>query len=510
MPPRYTTLDAWLEWLEQAHPVKIDLELTRIREVARRMALLTPPFTVITVGGTNGKGSSVAMLEAILSTPPAIQDTHQFKPAIQQRAIQDTHQFKDASESASASGSGHPLIEKSEKSGTPIESSANQGHLLIDPDTGESGTPNDCGGRARGGWRVGCYTSPHVHRYNERIRIGGREVDDASLVAAFAAIDAARGEISLSYFEFGVLAALWLFHREAVDVAVLEVGLGGRLDAVNIVDADVALITSIDIDHVHWLGDTREKIAVEKAAIARRGRPVVVADPEPPANLAPLLLEIGARPLFAGEDYRFERHGNRWTWSGMGETWADLPLPALAGAHQLRNAAGVIAVCRSLPEQFRCAREVVAAALPRVNLPGRFERISGPWEAILDVAHNPAGMRALAENLAAQPSGGRTYTLFGAMADKAIPEMIECLAGVTDHWLLAAPDCERAESPRRLRRILGDILPRADVSVFGSVAGAIAAARQRLGTEDRLVVCGSFYTVGEARDSLLATPMARQ
>ena len=419
MTARFSTLPAWLAWLEQAHPVKIDLELTRIREVARRMDLLTPPFTVITVGGTNGKGSSVAMLETIL----------------------ESH-------------------------------------------------------------KVGAYTSPHVHRYNERIRIAGREADDAALIAAFAAIDAARREISLSYFEFSVLAALWLFHREAVEIAILEVGLGGRLDAVNILDADVALITAIDIDHVAWLGDTREKIAAEKAAIARRDRPAVIADPDPPGNLLPLLMDIGARPLLAGRDFHHARHGDHWRWRGMGEVWEDLPPPALAGEHQLQNAAGVIAVCHSLPEPFRCSRDVVAEALPRVSLAARFERLPGAWETILDVAHNPAGVRALADNLVAHPVSGRTCTLLGVMADKAIPEMIVALATVTDAWLLTAPDIDRAESPRRLADKLSDQLPRAEVSVFDTVPQAVAAARERLEPGDRLVVCGSFYTVGEARELL--------
>ncbi len=414
-------LDDWLRHLEEAHPVKIDLGLERIREVARSMALLTPPFPVITVAGTNGKGSSVAMLDSMFTAAGA---------------------------------------------------------------------------------RVGVFTSPHIHRYNERVRIAGREATDAALVAAFEAIEQARGEISLSYFEFGTLAALKLFHDAAVDIAVLEVGLGGRLDAVNIIDADVALITSIDIDHTHWLGETREAIAVEKAGIARAGRPVVVAEPDPPHSLIAHLKAIGARYVQAGEDFHYVASGDGWQWSGFGKRWDDLPRPALAGDHQLANAAGVIAVCHCLTTPWGCTRDGVARGLRQVTLAGRLERCRDGFEVVFDVAHNPAGMQALVTALANEPVTGRRVTLLGAMADKALPEMIAALAPVTDAWLLARPDTERAASSAKLSETLADILPEARMTTFETVPEAVLAARQTLGRRDRLLVTGSFYTVAEARARL--------
>ena len=425
--PRFNSLDQWLSWLETAHPTKIDLSLTRIRKVAERMGLLTPPFPVIMVAGTNGKGSSVAMLESILSA------------------------------------AGH---------------------------------------------KTGTYTSPHIHRYNERIRIGCQEAEDQDIVDAFAQIDAAREEISLSYFEFGTLAALQLFHTAPVDIAILEIGLGGRLDASNIIDADVALITSIDIDHTTWLGDTREEISLEKAAIARVGKPVVCADPNPPENMQTFLAELGAIYYQSGDEFKLDIHADHWDWQGMDQHWEALPFPALSGEHQIYNAAGVIAVCRVLPEKYRPDRQTIENSLRSIALPGRFERFfqgddEQQLEVILDVAHNPAGISVLADVLGDRPVTGRTFTIFGVMADKQIPQMLQALNRCTDEWIITAPQYERALPAQELTAALADILPNVRMATFNQVSQAVEAVEKLAEKGDRLVVTGSFYTVAEAREYLV-------
>lgn len=422
--PRFNTLDNWLTWLETAHGSKIDLGLSRIRAVADRMDLLDPTFPVVTVAGTNGKGSSVAMLESILS------------------------------------GSGH---------------------------------------------QTGVYTSPHIHRYNERIRVNCVEADDHSIVEAFAAIDAAREDISLSYFEFGTLAALHVFHAAKVDIVILEIGLGGRLDASNIIDADVALITSIDIDHTQWLGDTRELIAVEKAAIARASKPVICAERNPPESLQNYLTELGAFYYQSGDEFDLQIHDGHWDWQGMDEHWLSLPFPALPGTHQIENAAGVIAVCRVLPEAFRPDRQTIEKSLRTISLPGRFERImcgseNQQYEVVFDVAHNPAGINALVETLRNHPVSGRTITLIGMMADKDVSQMLPALDVCTDEWILTSPQGDRALPAQELTAALTDILPSVRMATFQQVSQAIDAAQKLAGNGDRLVVTGSFYTVAEARE----------
>lgn len=426
MSPRFNTLNEWLDWLEVAHATKIDLGLTRIRTVAERMGLLEPNFPVIIVAGTNGKGSSVAMLESILS---------------------------------------------------------NAGH------------------------KTGAYTSPHIHHYNERIRIGCCAADDQSIANAFVAIDAARQAISLSYFEFGTLAALYLFAAAPVDIAILEIGLGGRLDASNIIDADVALITSIAIDHTEWLGDTREQIAVEKAAIARAGKPVVCADPNPPLSMQTFFAELGTDYYQAGRDFHADAAAKHWRWRGMDHDWPSLPLPALPGHHQIENAAGVIAVTQLLPKKFHPDRQTIENSLRSLSLAGRFERVvagdaANQYEVIFDVAHNPAGIGALADTLSDHPISGQTITVFGVMADKEIPDMVRALDACTDHWILTSPQYARALPADELTAALADILPEVRMATFKRVSQAMEAAQILAGKGDRLVVTGSFYTVAEARESL--------
>jgi dihydrofolate synthase/folylpolyglutamate synthase len=319
---RFATLDDWLGWQETLHPKAIDLRLERVRTVLQRLQPEPPAYTVITVGGTNGKGSCVAMLDSIL------------------RAA---------------------------------------------------------------GYPVGAYSSPHLLRYNERIRINGVEADDAAICRAFARIDAVRSEISLTYFEFGTLAALELFREAGVDVAVLEVGLGGRLDAVNVLDADAALVVSIGIDHVDWLGADRDSIGYEKAGIYRAGRPAICADPDPPLRLVEYAASIHARLLCVNRDYQFARTDATWRWQSGDWRFDALPLPALAGNHQLGNAAAALMTLISLQDRLPVSPEAIPTGLINAKLPGRFQIIPGPVEWILDVAHNPHAAAALADQLRGRP-----------------------------------------------------------------------------------------------------------
>lgn len=413
---RFDTLDAWLTWQEGLHPAKIDLGLARIGEVARRMDLLHPPFPVISIAGTNGKGSSVALLEAMLRA---------------------------------------------------------------------------------GGHRTGAYTSPHILRYNERVRVNGEEVPDEALCAAFEAIDRARGEISLSYFEFGTLAALYVFHRQAVDVALMEVGLGGRLDATNILDADVALITSIGIDHVQWLGNDRESIAREKAGIMRANRPVVCADADPPQAIAAIAQERGARLYQAGRDYRFEPRGGQWQWHSPEQTLGTLPPPALAGAFQLDNAAGVLMVLQLVHERLPLGPEAIEHGLRHVRLAGRFQCFPGEVEVVLDVAHNPDSAAVLAHNLDAHRVQGLTHAVFSALDDKDLHGILQPLVGRIESWWVAALDNPRALDATALAEAVEALMPGVEVRRSASIVEAFDAVRAQARAGDRIIVFGSFYTVAQ-------------
>ena len=299
--PRFQTLAGWLNWQEGLHPKKIDLGLERVADVASRLGTLQLEQTVITVAGTNGKGSSVAFLESILSAA---------------------------------------------------------------------------------GYRVGTYTSPHLFRYNERIRINSHEVDDAALCEAFAAVDEARGTSTLSYFEFGTLAALQLFSQAPLDIVVLEVGLGGRLDAVNIIDATVALVTSVGIDHCAWLGTDRESIGREKAGIFRATRPAICSDPAPPASVEKHAQKIGADWYCLGQAYDYTEEPGGWTWRGAGRALEALPCPSLPGKHQLNNAAGVLMALELLSGQHPVTRAAIEQGLQSVSLPGRCQVVAGAVEQI--------------------------------------------------------------------------------------------------------------------------------
>jgi dihydrofolate synthase/folylpolyglutamate synthase len=422
---RFNTLNDWLSWQETLHPTEIELGLERVSQVLERLELNQPDFTLITVAGTNGKGSSVAMLESILLAA---------------------------------------------------------------------------------GYRVGTYTSPHLLRYNERIKLDGQPVSDAVLCESFQRIDEARlavpgADISLSYFEFGTLAAIDILQRSGVDIAILEVGLGGRLDAVNVLDADVALITAIDVDHADWLGDDRETIAVEKAGILRPGRPAVCSDPQPPASLSATAESLGVSLVQLGTDFFAEQKGDEWQWRNPPRCVDHLPLPALCGDFQLHNAAGVLAVLAAVEAEFPVSDEEIAQGLQSVSLPGRFQIQQGAPVRIFDVAHNEQSARALAKNLSQAEHSGQTYTIFAMLADKDIRAVVAQLGPLVNHWYLAPLPVPRAASVAQLQSALADesipvdAMPSDSIRIFDDVNAAFQAALAASTAQDRIVVTGSFYTV---------------
>ena len=421
---RFSTLDDWLRWQETLHPSEIELGLERVGSVFKRLWPQSPPFAVITVAGTNGKGSSVAMLAAIL------------------RAA---------------------------------------------------------------GYRVASYTSPHLLRYNERIRINDHTVDDATLIEAFARIDQARQSLSLTYFEFGTLAALDIFYRchgeEGLDVALLEVGLGGRLDAVNIVDADVALITSISLDHTDWLGETRDAIGMEKAGILRAGRAAVFSGPDMPSTIRQHASDLGVSLYVAGEDFDFDACEQDWQWRTRSQAPVALPLPALRGTHQLQNAAGVLMALQLLQQRLPVSRQAIRQGLLAVELAGRFQVRPGQPQWIFDVAHNPDAVAQLAARLQQDPCAGQTLVVVGMLRDKDATLALQSLAPLVAAWFVAAlPHAgERAMSPQGLLNVIQGLAGgRQPASVHADVASACNAARAVAQNADRIVVCGSFHTVADA------------
>lgn len=412
------TLDQWLAYQERVNVRSIELGLDRVRAVWQRMGAPAPAGRVITVGGTNGKGSTVAMLEAML---------------------------------------------------------------------------------AAAGQRVGCYTSPHLLHYRERVRLDGADADDDLLIASFERIETARGDIPLTYFEFGTLAALDLFARADLDVAVLEVGLGGRLDAVNIVDADVAIVTTVDLDHMDWLGPDRDTIGVEKAGIARANRLAIVGELDPPAGLIEALARIGARVERAGVDFTVERLVEGWCWRHRDGTTLALPDPALAAPVQYANAAAAIAALHGLRaiDALLAAMEletVAAAGLRTARVAARLQSLGGDPALIVDVGHNPQAARALAEWLDAQPDG-RVHAVYGALSDKDVGGVIRALGSRIDHWHLAGleQDTPRGLPASVLAEQLKLALPQAHYEVHENVLEALAAARATAKSGDRVLAFGSFF-----------------
>ncbi|MEE9302955.1 MAG: bifunctional tetrahydrofolate synthase/dihydrofolate synthase [Thiotrichaceae bacterium] len=465
--PRFDSLDEWLKWQESVHWVDIDLGLDRIREVATRMQLLSVPFPIITVAGTNGKGSTVAILEAMLIAE---------------------------------------------------------------------------------GYRTGSYTSPYLYRYNERIKVSNngvaKDTEDALLCAAFAAIDSARAasataeEISLTYFEFATLAAIWIFHQQDIEVAILEVGMGGRLDAVNLWDNDVAVITSIGIDHVKWLGDNREDIGREKSGIMRQGGVVISGDLEPPLSIAEQAREIGAILYQAanqdqvnnqlGKGRTGKNFSCEFTWE-IGETdwnlrlseqqWVNLPFPALQGDFQFNNAAVAISALYALKNKLKVSNTSIRAGLKQVKLLGRLEQVQTQPDIILDVAHNGHAAKQLAgwlsktatqraiqrarhNNKSTQKNEpGKTYALFSMLDDKDINQVVDVMNPLIDRWFVSTLNDPRGISVEDLvnKMSTSDVVDATDINItaFETLEAAWEGCKKELKKADKVIVFGSFLVLSQ-------------
>jgi dihydrofolate synthase/folylpolyglutamate synthase len=416
------TLAQWLALQESVHPKTIDMGLERVVSVARTLGVDKPASRVITVGGTNGKGSTVAHLDTML--------------------------------------------------------------------------------RAAGA-STGMFTSPHFIRYNERIRVGGVEVEDAELIAAFEQIEAARAATTLTFFEYNALAALLIFAERHVDVAILEVGLGGRLDAVNLVDADVSIVCSIGFDHRDYLGESLEQIGAEKAGIFRSGRPAVLSAPDMPESVYSTIQRLGARAVVAERDFSWQVErpaddGGPWSYRGLQATLSNLPASALAGSIQYRNAAASLAAIESLNAGYTLNEQTVSEALRNVRLAGRFQVVPGPVEWILDIAHNEPAARVFAQHVRdrALPDGGHTFAVVGILADKDAREIAAALEPLVDHWILCSLPGARGSSASDLAQRIR--LHPDEVTLAASVEEGCEVARAAAAPGDRVIVFGSVYTVGPA------------
>jgi dihydrofolate synthase/folylpolyglutamate synthase len=423
-------LDGWLQRIERLHDRPIEMGLARVREVAQRLALeLRCPSIV--VAGTNGKGSTCAMLDSILRSA---------------------------------------------------------------------------------GYRVGRYCSPHLLRFNERALIDGSAATDHELIEQFEAVEGARGDVSLTYFEFTTLAILRLFSARRLDAAVLEIGLGGRLDAVNLMDAECSVVTSIGLDHADFLGSTRDSVAFEKAHVYRAGRVAICSDRSPPATLVEYARSIGADLRILGRDFEVipfpqpggsQRPQQQWTYRGPTIQRASLPIPTLRGQHQLRNAAGAIAALEALEGQLPVAQQAVREGLLRARIEARFQVLPGQPAVILDVAHNPQAAEALAQTLGEHPCPGRTHAVFAMLRDKDAAGVVAELKDRVDRWYLAATSGPRGMDARTLASIVRtDAAVAERFSCFESVREALTAARAAVGPDDRIIVFGSFVTVADAMREL--------
>ncbi|GAA4348842.1 bifunctional tetrahydrofolate synthase/dihydrofolate synthase [Variovorax defluvii] len=410
------TLADWLAHAEHLHPRNIELGLERVREMARRLDLVFE-CPVITVAGTNGKGSTCAMLESILMSAA---------------------------------------------------------------------------------YRTAVFTSPHLVRFEERLRLSGEAVEGAALCEHFEAVERARGDMALTYFEFTTLAILLCAAASKPDVAILEVGLGGRLDAVNMVDTDCAIITSIDLDHMEFLGPDRERIGFEKAGIMRPGKPAIVSDPVPPRSVIDHAEAIGADLWRVGRDFHVSGDKQQWGWAGRGRRYSGLAYPALRGANQLVNAAGVLAALASLRPRLPVTAQAVRTGLAMVELPGRFQIVPGEPALVLDVAHNPHSVAALAENLDAMGFYPTTHGVFGVMADKDLASMFARIGPMIDRWYFTDLPTARAAKAADLMSQWQARNKRADASASAHAAPmeALQAAIDHADPADRIVVFGSFFTVG--------------
>ena len=415
--PRFNTLSEWLAWQQILHFSSIDLGLDRCKHVAHQMNLLSPDFKVITVAGTNGKGSSARMLETIL--------------------------------------------------------------------TGA-------------GFHVGCFTSPHLIRYNERIRVDSVEIGDDEICGAFDRIDCAREEVSLTYFEFSALAALDIFKRQGVDLAILEVGLGGRLDAVNMLDADVVLLCSIAMDHEAWLGNDRESIGFEKAGVFRTRKPVVCTDIDLPDSVIEHALTVAAPLFLDGEDFSIEVSNDSWQWHADDLCLKNLPVPDPYNKRQLQNASGVMKVLQLIADEFPVQHKTIVQSLHDFQLQGRCQIISGDIPLVLDVAHNLQSAQNLVHCLQNMSGAVNTHLIIGMLGDKNHRAILEALSKVTDFWYVVGLDDERSATVQKLHEGLRELEIENGVSVCNGVDDALLLAQSHAQVGDRIVITGSFITVATA------------
>ncbi|HEY8887016.1 MAG TPA: bifunctional tetrahydrofolate synthase/dihydrofolate synthase [Gallionella sp.] len=354
------------------------------------------------------------------------------------------------------------------------------------------------------GYRVGCYTSPHLLHYNERVRIAKHQVSDAELCASFEKIEQVRGaafsgmaQVPLTYFEFGTLAAMQCFIEHRVDVAILEVGLGGRLDAVNVFDNDCAVIASVDIDHTDYLGETREAIAYEKAGIMRSGKVAICADSDVPQAIHSHAQQVGAELWCIGDEFSFTAHQGQWDFRSKSGMRSSLPYPALRGAFQLHNASAALAALDALKGRLPVSMEAVRRGLGEVQLAGRFQFVPGKPSLILDVAHNPHAARSLAQNLAGLPPCPHSYAVFSMLGDKDIAGVASALDPHIDTWLVAGVDTPRSATAERLDQVLEQCRVRGEIKICKNIPDALRYAYNAAGENDRIIAFGSFYTVAE-------------
>ena len=421
-------LAQWLSYIESLHPKSIAMGLDRVKQMIERLAI-HPQFTIITVAGTNGKGSTCAMLEQIYTNA---------------------------------------------------------------------------------GYKVGCYSSPHITRYNERVRINKQEVSDDALCAAFAAVDAGRQDLNgdvipLTYFEVGTLAAVWHFIQNRVDIAILEIGLGGRLDAVNAFVPDCAIVTSVDLDHQEFLGNTRESIGFEKAGVFRTSIPAICGDANPPASLLAYASEIKANIKRLHVDFDIALDGTDYWQYSLGKVTYQLPLPALVGAYQLNNAACALTAVEFLQFKLPVGVQYIANAMRQVSLPGRFQTVLNSPRVILDVAHNPHAARALAANLkACRTPHGRTIAVFAMLADKDILGVVQAVKDEIDIWYIAGIDNERGASANDLAEIIAEVDSNATLKIFKNANIAYQQACIDISDDDKIIVFGSFYTVASVAQSFMS------
>jgi dihydrofolate synthase/folylpolyglutamate synthase len=414
----FRSLDDWLPWLESLSPREIVLGLERVDEVLARLGLGRPEL-VINVAGTNGKGSSVAMLEAILRAD---------------------------------------------------------------------------------GLSTACYTSPHISRYNERMRIEGRAADDHAVVSALETVEQARGDVPLTFFEFGTLAALVAFDAANVDAWLLEIGMGGRLDAVNAVEPDACLITNVSMDHCAWLGDDVESIAREKAGVMRPGKPAIFSAASVPAAVFTTAVNVGADLRVAARDFGIERESDGWAWRGKDACRSGLVLPSVAGDNQLDNAAGVLALLEALDGDRLPAVSVLNEALSSIELRGRYQRVGSCW--VLDVAHNPAAGAALAETLARDKAdAARVHAVVGMLGDKDVSGFVAPLNAVVDTWIATPVEGARGGPADGTARDIANTTGQPCL-VATDLGSAMSEAENRVVGDDLVVVCGSFFVVGPALDWL--------